>query len=285
MKIIINTALTLLFFAFSSSVFATSAEEIIQKNHSALLKELQAYLAENPEASDAGEARSKAIESAYFTNNKETMVRLLQSQFESLRSQDTINPQELAQTGMMLVQFSTEIGKAEIAKEVQATFNDLAEKGESEVYTQVSEMLEAQLNKPSIGSTPELSGTTLDGKELSLSDYKGKVVMLDFWATWCGPCIAEMPNVRKVYDKYHDKGFDIVAISLDRSIDPLKEYISENEISWANIYDADQTASLADQFSITSIPSIFILDQTGKIVAVDVRGDQLEKVVSDLLGE
>jgi len=285
MKNIINTALTVLFFSFNSGAFASSAEEIIQKNHSALLKELQAYLAENPEASDAGEARSKAIESAYFTNNKATMVRLLQSQFESLRSQDIINPEELAQTGMMLVQFSTEIGKPEIAEGVRATFNELAEKGESEIYTQVSDMLKAQINKPSIGSTPELSGITLEGKELSLSDYRGKVVMLDFWATWCGPCIAEMPNVKKVYDKYHDKGFDIVAVSLDRSIAPLKEYISENNLTWANIYDADQDSSLADQFSITSIPSIFILDQSGKIVAVNVRGDELENVVADLLAE
>jgi thiol-disulfide isomerase/thioredoxin len=153
------------------------------------------------------------------------------------------------------------------------------------MFAQIYAQLDAQMNKPGIGTTPELSGTTLEGKQINLDDYEGKVVLLDFWATWCGPCIAEMPNVKKVYEDYHDKGFEIIGISLDRSVEPLKEYIAENNIAWANIYDADQENSIADQFSITAIPSMFIVGKDGKIAAVNARGPELGKTVAELLGE
>lgn len=271
--------------AGSLPLFAESAAEISKKHYNAMLADLQAYIEAHPNAADLSEARSKAIESAYYAGNQEAMIGLLQAQFDSLKAQNPVPPQELAQTGMMLAQLSGELGKPEIAKAVLATFEDLAANSDEQIFSQVAGMLKAQLNKPGVGTSPELAGTTLDGKEISLADYKGKVVMIDFWATWCGPCVAEMPNVKKAYEKYHEKGFEIIGVSLDRSVEPLQEYITENGITWANLFDADQENSLAEQFSITSIPSIFLLDASGTIVAVNTRGEALEKKLAELLGE
>ena len=268
-----------------SVLHADSVQEISQKHYLAMLEDLQTYIAEQPNAADINEARSKAVEAAFYTDQKDVLVDILQDQFDAMKVQEDANPQELAQTGMMLVQFSKEAGKTDVAKNVQESFYELAEKTGNPIYAQVSGMIDAELNKPGVGTTPELSGTSIEGKEIELSDYEGKVVLLDFWATWCGPCIAEMPNVISVYEKYHEKGFEIIGISLDRSIDPLKEYIKENEISWPNIYDADQANSIADQFSITAIPTMFIIDQEGKIVAVNTRGPELEKAIAGLLEE
>lgn len=284
-KTFLNILSVLFISAGSFSLFADSVQEISQKHYNAMLTELQAYIAANPDAADLTEARSKAIESAYYADNKQAMISLLQTHFEALQAQIPVPAEELAQTGMMLAQFSVEAGQPEIAKEVQATFEELAANSDNEIFAQVAEMLKAQLNKPAGGTTPELSGTTLEGKDISLADYKGKVVMIDFWATWCPPCVAEIPNVKKAYEKYHDKGFEIIGVSLDRTVEPLKEFIADKGLTWPNIFDADQKVSLADKFSVTSIPSIFLLDQTGKIVAVNPRGPALEKELAKLLGE
>jgi len=266
-------------------LFAENAETITQKHYKAMLKDLQSYIRENPQAADIEEAKAQAVDAAYFADEPELFLTLLHEQFETLKAQNPIPAQELAQTGMAVVQFSLEQGKPEIAQSVRDSFQTLAETEDNEMYVQVLEMLNAQVNKPAVGTHPELKGTTVDGEEIALSDFKGKVVMIDFWATWCGPCIAEMPNVKAVYEKYHDKGFDIIGVSLDRSVEPLNEYIEENHIPWPNIFDADQSSSLADQFAITSIPSIFIVDKEGKIAAVNARGPELEKEVAKLLSE
>lgn len=88
-----------------------------------------------------------------------------------------------------------------------------------------------------IGKTVEdFTATDLEGKPISLKQYRGKVVLLDFWAVWCGPCIAEMPNLKKVYDLYKNKGFDIIGVSLDDDESKLREYLKENQITWRQVY-------------------------------------------------
>jgi thiol-disulfide isomerase/thioredoxin len=141
--------------------------------------------------------------------------------------------------------------------------------------------------KLAIGGEPvAFSVKSTDGRTLSPSAYKGKVLLIDFWATWCGPCIAEMPHVKQVYKKYHPKGFEIVGISLDQSRDKLNQYVLANEIEWPQYFDGKWwNNDVAVRYGIKSIPTTILVDRTGKIRYKSLRGKQLENAVVQLLAE
>ena len=134
---------------------------------------------------------------------------------------------------------------------------------------------------------PDFTFTTLrDGRRLSLSDFQGKVVLLDFWATWCEPCMAELPNVKEIYKKYHDRGFEIIGISLDTSESALRSELQKQGITWPQYYDGkgwdNQIAAL---YRVFAIPATFLLDREGIIRYRDLRGQELADKVAELLAE
>lgn len=141
------------------------------------------------------------------------------------------------------------------------------------------------------GNFMALEGKTLDGKDFDWTAYRGKVVLVDFWATWCGPCIGELPNVKENYKKYHDKGFDVVAISLDRSKDPLEKFVEKEELPWTQLYEPEIQAGkgwnhpLAQHYGINSIPAAILVDKDGNVVSMKARGEVLTKLLEKLLGQ
>ncbi|HWI56494.1 MAG TPA: TlpA disulfide reductase family protein [Bacillota bacterium] len=131
---------------------------------------------------------------------------------------------------------------------------------------------------------PDFNEKDLDGKPLSIASYKGKVVLLDFWATWCGPCVRELPNVQKTYEKHHPKGFEIIGISLDEDEQKLKGFIKEKNMPWRQYFDGKGWENkLAAQYGVKSIPATYLLDGEGKIIAKDLRGEDLDQAVAKAL--
>lgn len=131
---------------------------------------------------------------------------------------------------------------------------------------------------------PDFSATDLDGKLISLQQYRGKVVLLDFWAVWCGPCLTEIPNVKRVYDTYKDQGFDIIGVSLDTDETRLRNYLKKNNISWRQIFSGQKWNSpLAQKYRIRSIPAPWLIDRDGTLISREARGVKLERLVVEAL--
>ena len=133
---------------------------------------------------------------------------------------------------------------------------------------------------------PDFNEKDVAGKPLSIASYKGKVVLVDFWATWCGPCRAELPNVIATYKKYHDQGFEIIGVSLDQDQAKLTGFTKSMNMTWPQFFDGQGWQNkLAVNYGIESIPATYLLDGNGKIIGRDLRGDELTQAVAKALGE
>ena len=136
------------------------------------------------------------------------------------------------------------------------------------------------------GKFPDFQEKDLDGKPLSIANYKGKVVLIDFWATWCGPCVGELPNVIKTYEKHHKDGFEIIGISLDESEARLKGFLKDKHVTWQQYFDGKKWENkLSTKYGVMSIPATYLLDGEGKILGKDLRGEDLEQAVTKALAK
>jgi thiol-disulfide isomerase/thioredoxin len=140
------------------------------------------------------------------------------------------------------------------------------------------------------GNTMELFGKTAAGEDFNWDAYRGKVVLVDFWATWCGPCIQELPNVKANYEKYHEQGFEVVGVNLDKDPEQLEQFVESQKIPWVNLFPEDEKDRgwehpLATHYGIMGIPATILVDQEGKVITLEARGPQLGEQLEKLLGK
>lgn len=150
---------------------------------------------------------------------------------------------------------------------------------------QQTEMMVAKTEAIKVGAeAPELILPMPNDKDLALSSLRGKVVLIDFWASWCAPCRKELPNVKRAYAKYKSKGFEILGVSLDKDREAWIEAISTEGLTWPQVSDLKYWQSEAVQvYALQSIPFTVLLDKEGKIIATDLRGADLDKKLAEVL--
>lgn len=176
--------------------------------------------------------------------------------------------------------------KEEFTPEFDALLKEAAASKNPEVAKAAGMLLNEFFRNPVGKVFPEFPAgfKTTDGKDLNLARFKGKVLLVDFWATWCPPCRAEVPNLVKAYKEYNPKGFEIIGISFDEDRSKFDSYIEENKMPWPQYFDGKGWQNeVGPTYGIQSIPTMYLLDKEGKVVTNDLRGDKLEEELARLL--
>ena len=265
---------------------AESAKEITERHQRAALADLKAYLSAQPEAPDKSIALDNIIELQNALGESAASMELLQMRYDELVKQKPIPMEQLFPNAIqpMLALF-VESGDAEKGKAfLDRMRTDLAGHEDFEELKPLFEHFQGEFSKPGVGKRLEMAGKVFgSGAAFDIASLKGKYVLVDFWATWCGPCVAEIPNVKKVYQAYKDKGFEVVGVSLDDDEDALKKFVADEGLTYPMILDGEEGHGFAQKYGIFSIPSIFLLDRDGVIIATGLRGDALEKKLKELI--
>ena len=227
--------------------------------------------------------------SALQSGNKGNAKKALDQMIAKGETEGKKITKELAQGLEFVLQYAEYALEKEQVAEVYEKALNLFKNAEDESIVRAGKMLEGTLRRAQLpGNEMLVGGTFIDDTEYKAEDYAGKTVLIDFWATWCGPCRGEIPNVKKLYAYYHEKGFEIIGISSDRDVETLKKFIEKEEMPWKQMMrDKALVAdgqTMGSYYGVTGIPTMILIGPDGKVITINARGQALEKALAEIYG-
>lgn len=288
---------------------------ILTENDRGLLRALTAYITANPRAADIEQAYAtvfqrviandwfldhEALARRYLDENAEGAVRPLAQIVATMARAQSGQYGEALANFKLLMRGLNDPSQEEFAVNFADALAAAATKaGDYAVTRQVYEVLIKQFgSNPALvqragaelarlellgRAAPAFTAKDLDGKSLRSADLAGKYTLIDFWATWCGPCVTELPNIQSAYEKYHARGFDVIAVSLDETPQPLVDFVKARKLPWRQIHNATSDADLVAAFRVGSIPASFLVGPDGNVIRLELRGEALEKALETLI--
>lgn len=181
-------------------------------------------------------------------------------------------------------------GVAELAGNTYREFGTIFAASDDEQIAAFGKKMQGAARRVTlVGNAMEIDGPLLDGTPFDWSEFEGKVVLIDFWATWCGYCIREFPNMKKNYEAYKDRGFEIIGINTDDSRERLDAYMEKDPLPWTIVVDKNpdsdaERETLGSRYGIFGIPSMMLIGRDGKVVTLQARGQALDKALESLIG-
>jgi thiol-disulfide isomerase/thioredoxin len=248
-------------------------------------------MASSPVAGECAAGRSAQLFAAWLLTDAQPAAQ--QKVIDDLAALAKKYPNEPAVAGAaIMLAGTTSPGSRDVRDKVAAAVNGTLKGNAGATATkqieQINLKFEQQAKLKALEGKPMvLEGPTPSGATFSTAQFKGKVVLVDFWASWCVPCKQELPKIKKLYSQYHAQGLEVVGVSCDNAGEDLFKFLSQNrDVPWPQLFDAGQPGwhKLADQYGINAIPAVWVIDRKGVLRSVDAR-ESYEKLVPELLKE
>ena len=260
-----------------------SVRSIIERTNEARASALTDYLGQNPDAPDKRKALGLLVSTNKDLGRHLENLPILDKLMRLAKESGDLN--EIMMIGMASYEANLAVGNKAGATNLVAELKEIARPmPEAAQLNDIFRQMDLRLGQPAVGETMQLAFTGLKGESVDLATLRGKVVLVHFWSSQFDLCVREIPALKRTYDEFHEKGFEIIGISTDESRSDLEEFLADRRIAWPQHFQpAGQPNEFAKKFHIGGIPATFLIGPDGRIVSVNVRGAELAEAVDRLL--